>query len=228
MRKGTFDWSLQLANPRCKCLVYYCPSLEVKVFHWKEFHKPNIDIIIIFFFIITIPFITQKMDGVHNSICDCITQLHNQLDVHSIWNKNILMKTSPIPIECLHGIRNTQGCNHRFTESVALPSQRTTSRKLLWLVYLQHQQPSHLHHSIPCEKSEIEGTCHSYSIHTPPSDFTCWKTSHSNDCRFSYWRRHLHNWSIMLSSRWVYQSLPLWCTSLRGVLQRPFFYLRLT
>jgi hypothetical protein len=32
----------------------------------------------------------------------------------------------------------------------------------------------------------------------------------------------------MLSSRWVYQSLPLWCTSLRGVLQRPFFYLRLT
>jgi hypothetical protein len=44
---------------------------------------------------------------------------------------------------------------------------------------------------------------------------TCWKTSHSHDCCFSYWRRHLQNWSIMLSSRWVYQSLPLWCTSLR-------------
>ena len=40
------------------------------------------------------------------------------------------------------------------------------------------------------------------------------KTSHSHDCRFSYWRRHLQNWIIMLSSRWVYQSLPLWCTSL--------------
>jgi hypothetical protein len=85
----------------------------------------------------------------------------------------------------------------------------------LGLVFLQHQQPSHLHHSIPYEKSEIKGTCHRYSIHTPPSDLTCWKTSHSHDCRFSYWRRHLQNWSIMLSSWWVYQSLPLWCTSSR-------------
>jgi hypothetical protein len=31
--KSTFDWSLQLANPRCKCFIYYCPTLEVKVFH---------------------------------------------------------------------------------------------------------------------------------------------------------------------------------------------------
>ena len=39
-------------------------------------------------------------------ICDidCITQLHMRSDVHSIWKKNILMETSPIPIKCLHGI----------------------------------------------------------------------------------------------------------------------------
>ncbi len=44
------------------------------------------------------------MDQVHNLICDFITQLHNQLDVHSIWKKNILMQTSPILIKCLQGI----------------------------------------------------------------------------------------------------------------------------
>ncbi len=34
-------------------------------------------------------------------ICDidCITQLHMRSDVHSIWKKNILMETSPIPIK---------------------------------------------------------------------------------------------------------------------------------
>ncbi len=79
---------------------------DVKQGIWpeEEIFKPNIDIFIIFFVIIAIPFIKQEMDGVNNSICDCIAQLHNRSDVHSIWKKNILMKTSPIPIECLHGI----------------------------------------------------------------------------------------------------------------------------
>ncbi len=35
---------------------------------------------------------------------------------------------------------NTQGHNRMYTESIELPSQRTTSRKLLGLVFLQHQQ----------------------------------------------------------------------------------------
>jgi len=52
--------------------------------------------------------------------------------------------------------------------------------KLLGLVSLQHQQPSHLRHSIPCKKSETKNTCHHYSIHTPPFDLTCWKTSRSH------------------------------------------------
>jgi hypothetical protein len=30
--ESTFDWSLQLANPCCKCLIYNCSTLEVKVF----------------------------------------------------------------------------------------------------------------------------------------------------------------------------------------------------
>jgi hypothetical protein len=87
-------------------------TLEVKVFHWKEFFKTNINIVINFFVIIAIPFIKHHMDRVHNSICDFITQLHNHLDVHSIWKKNILMKTSPIPIKCLHGILRVAITSH--------------------------------------------------------------------------------------------------------------------
>ncbi len=79
-------------------------TLEVKVFYWKEFFKTNNVPVIIFFVIIAILIIKQKMDWVHNSICDCITQLHNRLDVHSIWKKNILMETSLITIKCLHRI----------------------------------------------------------------------------------------------------------------------------
>ena len=70
----------------------------------KFFYKTNIDIFFVFFVIITILFIKQIMDGVNNSICDCITQLHNKADLHSIWKKNIIIKTSTVPIECLHQI----------------------------------------------------------------------------------------------------------------------------
>ena len=60
--------------------------------------------------------------------------------------------------------------------------------------------------------------CKCYSIHTPPSDLTCWnwKTSHSHDCHFSYWRHHLQNWSKCFPVG-GYQSLPLWCTSSRSL-----------
>ena len=164
-----------------KCLIYYCRTLEVKVFHWKEFFKPNIDIFIIFFVIIAIPFIKQKMEGVHNSICDCITQLHNGSDVHSIWKKNILMKTSPIPIECLHGILRVAITGYWIDWATFSKNNfsKTVGTGISAASTTQSSSPQH-----PMQKI---GNC---SIHTPPSNLTCWKTSHSHDCCFSYWRRH--------------------------------------
>ncbi len=79
-------------------------TLEVKVFDRKEFFKSNNVLIITLFVIVTVPVIRHQVDQLHNSICYCTTQLHNQLYVHSIWKKNILTKTCPIPIKCLHGI----------------------------------------------------------------------------------------------------------------------------
>ena len=115
-------------------------TLEVKVFHWKEFFKTNIDIVIIFFVIIAIPFIKHHMDQVHNLICDFITQLHNQLDVHSIWKKNILMKTSPIPIKCLFFLLKVPCPKliHNAFQSVGVSVFATGSYVIMFIGFWQH------------------------------------------------------------------------------------------